>query len=215
MSNINYLKWLEIAPGLPGVAENIYGKYSDVCPSPDLVFRALELVAPLDVRVVILGQDPYHTHGKASGLAFGYHPNYTGHVDSSLENILTEVEACSSTRPDNSLVGWANQGVLLLNTRLTVEAGKPMSHAGLGWETEIDKILRYLAQHTDTIFVGWGKEAQEAIDKAEPRGPDLYIATSHPCKFSAHRGFLGSRCFSRINDLLMDMDSKPINWGVK
>lgn len=210
-NNVNYLKWLEIAPGLPGVAESIYNKYSDVCPPVELVFRALELVGPDEVRVCILGQDPYPTPGKASGLAFGYHPEYTGSVDSSLANILTEVESCGYAKPSTSLLEWARQGVLLLNTRLTVEAHKPMSHAGLGWEEQIEKILKFLTERTDTIFMLWGREAQLVADRAGVI--NRVMETSHPCKFSANRGFIGSKCFLTVNTMLHILGKTSIKWG--
>lgn len=237
-SNVNYLKWIEIAPGLPSVAEDIYGSCDNVCPPVELVFRALELVGPEQVRVVILGQDPYHTPGKASGLAFGYHPEYIGRLDSSLQNIVAEVRNCGYKVPgyddDNfgyykkgwfTLEHWAKQGVLLLNTRLTVEMGKPMSHAkgnlysgrsgpqGPVWEEQIEKVLKFLAEYTDTIFVTWGAEARKAADRA---GAVEIVHNSHPCRYSNNatkHPFTGSQCFTEINTVLELKGKEPINWG--
>lgn len=191
-------------------------------PPQERIYRALELLAPSDVRVVILGQDPYHTPGKASGLAFGYHPDYVGPVDSSLANILWEMGFIAGL-PDSfdfSLEYLPPQGVLLLNSRLTVELGKPMSHAGiLGWEQVVTAILKLLRNRTDKelIWLLWGREAQRT---AQGAGIDLeaanVICTSHPSKYSATNGlhpFTGSNCFQRVNKYIRENDLGPeIRW---
>jgi uracil-DNA glycosylase len=194
----------------------------------------LELIAPEDVRVVILGQDPYHTPGKANGLAFGYNESYTGPVDSSLYNIIEEIESsgypthhsCNidgieifSALVDRSLESWARQGVLLLNTRLTVETGKPMSHAGIGWEPEITNVLRKIDElHGDkVVWLLWGAEAIKSAEKAGvTTSRKNVIHTSHPCRFSnnatAHP-FSGSHCFRRANEYLESVELNTIKWA--
>lgn len=197
------------------------GDSSAVLPPKSYCFHALEAVAPDAVRVVVLGQDPYHTPGKAWGLAFGYHPEYKGVLDSSLLNIVAELGA-DSLPFDTSLKSWTRQGVLLLNTRLSVLAGKPLSHAGeeIGWEKATGMIIQYLAKRQDIVWLLFGSEAQASAQK---NGIDLLaqnvICTSHPCKFSHKSGnqpFTGSNCFLRANSRLRDQGHIGIQWtGMK
>lgn len=222
----NMYKWFRIAPGLLDCAERAYsGTESLVCPSRDLVFTALEDLAPEEVRLVILGQDPYHTPGKACGRAFGYHENYQGLLNSSLINIVDEVYAGTPDSDmvriyesfDINLLSWARQGVLLLNTCLTVEAHKPMSHHEIGWQDQIEKILKYLSEYTDTVFMAWGREARLLYERVGVPS-DRVIATSHPCKYSNTRAnadvpaFSGSGCFIRVNELLKKLNREEIRW---
>lgn len=187
----------------------------DWAPGWDLVFRAFEVFPPENTRVVILGQDPYHTPGKASGLAFGYHPEYTGPVDSSLRSILEEAQRDTGLLKypfDTSLVPWAMQGVLLLNTRLSVRLGKPMSHAGMGWERIVQNYLMELDRNViNKVYMLWGKEAQ-SYKKYLDIENNLILETSHPCKFSAHRGFIGCGHFSKANEYLKEMGREEIEW---
>lgn len=184
------------------------------CPPSSLIFRALDEVSPEDVRLVILGQDPYPQPGKARGVAFGYHPDYPGSADSSLSNIKRELrDDVGVMLEDTSLRGWTKQGVLLLNTRLTVLAGKPMSHAGLGWELLTGEILRQLEHHRSPVFLSWGSEARRFVTTyAKPTDWRRHVGTSHPCRYSADKGFLGSSCFSEVNRILGQ--AKAINWGM-
>lgn len=224
-TNITTLsKWLRIAPGLSECAHRSYeSKPHLVCPIQGRVFRALELLAPENVRTVILGQDPYHTPGKASGIAFGYHPEYIGRLDSSLLNILRELDIEQSFWNSHSqtrlqfltLEEWVAQGVLLLNTRLTVQIGTPMSHADKGWEMEIGRVLQHLDQlyGSKLVWLNWGREARRICPV--PEGAPNRIDSTHPCKFShthAPNPFTGSRCFDRANDYLIDHQMAPINW---
>lgn len=226
-------KWLEISPKLLEVRDAMYSNSPEsILPPQDCCFRALESVDPQEVRVVVLGQDPYHTPGKACGLAFGYHPNYKGPVDSSLANILTEVERDGFTRPEDlSLSGWAEQGVLLLNTRLTVEVGKPMSHANrasgtpdmssrrLGWEDAVRTILSYLGQlDQPLVWMLWGREAQNAHYRSCPiqHEDHLVLVASHPCRYSVDSGrfpFRSCHHFRDTNLFLREHGLPEIDWS--
>ncbi len=177
--------------------------------------RALELT-PLDaVKVVILGQDPYHGPSQAMGLAFsvpeGIRP------PPSLVNIFKELATdCGIQRsPHGDLSGWARQGVLLLNTCLTVEAGKAGSHAGRGWEALTEACLAAVAARSEpSVFILWGSHAQGRATRvpALTAGPHCLIASPHPSPLSAHRGFFGSRPFSRANAFLEQHGRGPIDW---
>lgn len=177
--------------------------------------RALELT-PLDqVKVVILGQDPYHGPGQAMGLAFsvpeGVRP------PPSLANIYKELEAdYGIPRPSHGdLTGWARQGVLLLNSALTVEAGKAGSHAGRGWEAITDACVAAVAAREEpSVFILWGSHAQAKAARV-PRladGPHCIIRSPHPSPLSAHRGFFGSNPFSRANNFLAGQGRDRIDW---
>lgn len=178
--------------------------------------RALDLT-PLDqVKVVILGQDPYHGPGQATGLAF----SVPGRVPlpPSLMNIYKELEAdCGSPRPaDGDLTGWAQQGVLLLNSCLTVEAGKPGSHAGRGWERITDACVEAVAsRETPSVFILWGKHAQAKAARIPQLsdGRHCVIRSPHPSPLSAHRGFFGSRPFSGANAFLAAHGRQVISWA--
>lgn len=179
--------------------------------------RALELT-PLDaVRTVILGQDPYHGPEQAMGLAFSVPESVR--VPPSLANIYKELAAdCGITRPAHGdLTGWAKQGVLLLNTCLTVEAGKAGSHAGRGWEAITDAcVAAVAARDCPSVFVLWGSHAQAKAARI-PRladGPHCVIRSPHPSPLSAHRGFFGSRPFSRANAFLEANGRGAIDWAL-
>ena len=179
--------------------------------------RALELT-PLDaVKVVILGQDPYHGPGQAMGLCFSVPPGER--QPPSLANIYKELENdLGIARPTHGdLSGWARQGVLLLNTCLTVEAGKAGSHAGRGWEAITDAcVAAVAAREESSVFILWGSHAQAKAARI-PRladGPHCVIRSPHPSPLSAHRGFFGSRPFSRANAFLTAHGREPIDWTV-
>lgn len=182
-------------------------------PPPELRYRALELVAPSDVRVVILGQDPYHGAGEAHGLAFSV-PEGT-RMPPSLRNIFREVADDLGVEPPGStdLTRWARQGVLLLNTALTVAADSPGSHANAGWKRVTDAIIAALGQSDLPLaFVLWGKHAQGKRGLIPDNGLHLVIESAHPSPFSAHRGFFGSRPFSRVNRWLLAQGKAEIDW---
>ena len=180
-------------------------------PPMDAIYTALHETPYEAVRVVILGQDPYHGAGQAHGLAFSVQPGVR--VPPSLRNIFIELHSdlgCPAPT-DGYLLGWARQGVLLLNTTLTVADGRPKSHAGHGWEQLTDAIIRALAERqTPMVFILWGSHAQSKIPLI---GHQHHIIKSpHPSPLSAHRGFFGSRPFSRANAYLEADGLKPIAW---
>lgn len=227
MYHRNLANWMEISPGLLAKRDTAYklgeSRGVQVFPEYDRVFTVLEMLPPEEVRVVIVGQDPYHTPGKASGIAFGYHSTYDGVIDSSLRNILDEVVANGyvlhpNVGPDTSLEGWVTQGVLLINTRLTVENSKPLSHSHIGWEYEVRRLLKFLAalHDKDIAWMGWGNEAQQMLADVVDPGSANVFTSSHPCKFSNTKGripFTGSKMFSRVNAYLQSIGKEEIKWN--
>ena len=185
---------------------------------PDRVFRALELTPPQDVRVVILGQDPYHGPGQAQGLAFSVAPGQKK-LPPSLRNMLKEVQADTGAPSQcvDDLTPWAQQGVLLLNSALTVEDGVPQSHAGRGWETLTDALIAQVAaQPEPVVFMLWGAAAQRKRAALEGTAHPVLLA-NHPSPLSALRPpvpFMGCRHFSRANELLAALRpaTPPIRW---
>lgn len=190
---------------LPCVPEPAY-------PPSDLRYRALEMLSPEAVRVVILGQDPYHGAGQANGLAFSVPQGCQ--MPPSLRNIFAEL-ASDTGRPlrvNTDLSDWANQGVLLLNTALSVAPDQPDSHAGLGWSRVTDALIRALgaAGEIRRVFVLWGKHAQAKSSLIADE--HFVLSSAHPSPLSAYRGFLGSRPFSRANQWLTAQGDTPIKW---
>lgn len=190
-----------------------------IFPENKLVFNALQKTAYNSVKVVIMGQDPYHGAGQAHGLSFSVPKGIT--PPPSLKNIFKELASDLGLKvPGHGcLEKWAEQGVLLLNATLTVRESAPLSHHKQGWEVFTDKIIRSLSERQDpVIFLLWGKNA---IDKCS-RLPELqkhplhYLLTApHPSPFSAHTGFLGCRHFSKANDILAKLGKKPIDWQLE
>jgi uracil-DNA glycosylase len=180
-------------------------------PSVD-VFQALELTPLQAVRVVILGQDPYHAPGQGHGLAFSVRPGVP--PPPSLRNMYRELrhDLGIETPRHGHLERWARQGVLLLNTVLTVRQGEPGSHAGRGWERFTDKVIERINDERDrVVFVLWGAHAR----RKEPLihvGRHAVVAASHPSPLSARRGFFGSRPFSRVNSLLQEAGRPLVDW---
>ena len=193
------------------VAEKAAGKR--IFPKGAEWFRALDLT-PLDkVRVVILGQDPYHGEGQAHGLCFSVKPGVR--PPPSLVNIYKEIESDLDIRPvtHGFLEHWAEQGVLLLNAVLTVEKGQPASHQGKGWERFTDAIIRLVnARDTPTAFLLWGNYAQRKAEFVDA-SRHLVLKAAHPSPFSAHNGFLGCRHFSQANAFLESKGLSPIDWA--
>jgi uracil-DNA glycosylase len=192
--------------------ENAKGK--TIYPVPEEIFSALNLTSYDSVRVVIIGQDPYHGANQAHGLSFSVKPGVP--FPPSLVNIYKELNSDLGLKIPTSgyLINWAKQGVLLLNAVLTVEQGMPNSHKDKGWERFTDKIINILNSQKEGIaFVLWGSYAQKKgafIDRKK----HLVIEAPHPSPLSAYRGFLGSRPFSKINDYLNNKEKKMIDWHV-
>ncbi|NBA17700.1 uracil-DNA glycosylase [Enterococcus hirae] len=181
---------------------------------PDMyhIYEALELTPYEKVKVVILGQDPYHGVNQAHGLSFSVQPGVK--IPPSLNNIYKELQSDLGISPvkHGNLVSWAKQGVLLLNTVLTVREGQAYSHRGKGWEILTDKIIEKLNEREKPIvFILWGKPAQEKM-KMIDRSRHIILTSAHPSPLSAHRGFLGSKPFSKTNDALMALGETPIDW---
>lgn len=181
-----------------------------ILPPAPVRFAALEHVAPKDVRVVIMGQDPYPTPGHAHGLSFSVEPEVRP-LPRSLGNIYKEMIDDIGTAPlTGDLRGWAKQGVLLLNTVLTVPANDANGHKALGWQELANQVLDHVSRQP-TAFVLWGKQAQ-SLAKHIHSGDHLMIETAHPSPLSARRGFFGSRPFSRINTWLEKTGRAQIDW---
>ncbi len=181
---------------------------------PDMhdIFNALHYTSYADTKVVILGQDPYHGPGQAHGLSFSVKSGIP--APPSLQNIFKELHSdlgCSI--PDNGcLVPWAEQGVLLLNTVLTVRQGEAHSHKGQGWETFTDRVISLLNEREKpVVFVLWGSPAQQKMQLITERR-HFIVRSVHPSPLSAHRGFFGSRPFSQVNEFLRSIGSTEIDW---
>ncbi|MBU8905816.1 uracil-DNA glycosylase [Desertibacillus haloalkaliphilus] len=198
---------------LQRLSEHLRNEYQTktIYPAYDDVFRAFTLTSYHDTKVVVLGQDPYHGEGQAHGLSFSV--QHGAKQPPSLKNIFKELEADLgvSIPSHGSLVSWAKQGVLLLNTVLTVEEGKANAHKGMGWERFTDQVIKKLNERNQpVVFLLWGKHAQakQAFITHHP-----IITSPHPSPLSARRGFFGSRPFSRVNEYLTQSGIEPIDWG--
>lgn len=181
---------------------------------PDMyhIFEALEKTPYEKVKVVILGQDPYHGMNQAHGLSFSVQPGVK--IPPSLKNIYKELADDLGIPPvtHGYLTSWAEQGVLLLNTVLTVREGQAYSHRGKGWEQLTDVIIQKLNKREQPIvFILWGKPAQQKMAMIDTQ-KHIIIRSVHPSPLSAHRGFFGSKPFSKTNDALIALGETPINW---
>ncbi len=193
----------------PAIRDRLDG--TDFLPGPAAVFRALELLPPDKVRVVILGQDPYPTPGHADGLAFSVTPETP--LPRSLSNIFKEMNDDIQVSPGNGdLTHWARQGVLLLNSSLSVPPGAAGAHARWGWDRLACEAVAEAQRHRPLAFILWGNHARKALSGL-PRPADLLIESAHPSPLSARRGFFGSRPFSRVNDWLHARGEAPIDWA--
>ena len=183
-----------------------------VYPEQDNIFKALKLTPYSNVKVVIVGQDPYHGEKEANGLSFSVSPGIK--LPPSLKNIYKELyDDLKIDRKDNGdLTDWAEQGVLLLNAVLTVEKDKPASHRNIGWELLTDYIIKTLNEKKEPIvFILWGNFAKNKA-KLITNQRHLIITSSHPSPFSARYGFFGSKPFSKANNFLISNDISPIKW---
>lgn len=184
-----------------------------IYPPQEDIFNAFNYCAKNDIKVVIIGQDPYHDKGQAHGLSFSVQPYVK--IPPSLRNIYKEL---SSDIPGfeipnhGFLKSWAEQGVLLLNTSLTVQAHKPASHSKIGWEIFTDSVIKHINNELNSlVFLLWGSHAQTKsvfIDESKHK----ILKSAHPSPFSAHRGFLGNKHFSETNKWLKEHNIKEINW---
>jgi len=190
-------------------------KYFKVYPAVSDVLQAFWKTPYAKVRVVIVGQDPYHGAGQAHGLSFSVPPGIK--KPPSLVNIFKELEADLGIKPSlsGSLSSWSSRGVFLLNSVLTVRDSEPFSHKGRGWECFTDSVIKVLAQKRDPlVFTLWGNSAREKVGSIlEKDHPHLVLTSAHPSPLSAHRGFLGSKPFSKINRFLINCGQEPIDWS--
>jgi len=186
----------------------------EIFPPVKQVFRCFELCPRDKLKVVLLGQDPYHDNGQAEGLCFSVSKGIP--LPSSLKNMFKEATDDVGFRPPRhgSLIHWATQGVLLLNTALTVEAHKANSHSKFGWHAFTDAVIKSISKNeTGVVFVLWGKEAQKKkllIDQTKHK----IIESAHPSGLSASRGFFGSKPFSKVNQCLRSVGKDPIDWQI-
>jgi uracil-DNA glycosylase len=184
-----------------------------VFPKKQNIFKAFSLTKLDNLKVVILGQDPYHGFGQAQGLAFSTPANIKN--PPSMQNILKEIQSDlgkKSICEDGDLTPWAKQGVLLLNTILTVEEAKPKSHHNLGWEVFTDNIIKYISDNCeDTIFILWGSPAISKTKLIDTKKHHILTAP-HPSPLSSYRGFFGCKHFSKTNNILKSLNKEAIIW---
>lgn len=191
-----------------------YESGKQIYPERKNIFRALEELDLPKVKVVIIGQDPYHGPDQAIGLSFAV-PNELRLKPPSLKNIFKELQSdLNVTIPENSsdLSGWVDQGVLLLNRVLTVQASQAFSHREKGWEEFTSRIVDILNERLEPmVFILWGSHAQKLIDKIDVQRHSV-IQSAHPSPLSAYRGFFGSKVFSKTNEILKTFHQEPIDW---
>lgn len=187
-------------------------KKEKIFPPAKLIFNALDSLPVNEVRVVILGQDPYHGDGQAHGLSFSVPQGIQ--LPPSLKNIYKELYTDLGIKKENSgdLSNWVEQGVLLLNATLTVRAHQPASHQNKGWEIFTDAIIKNLSStQKNLVFILWGNHAQKKIPLID-QSKHLIIKSAHPSPLSAYNGFFGSKPFSKTNTYLISVGKSPINW---
>lgn len=188
-------------------------KTTTVFPEKQNIFKAFSLTKLDNLKVVILGQDPYHGFGQAQGLAFSTPANIKN--PPSMQNILKEIQSDlgkKSICEDGDLTPWAKQGVLLLNAILTVEESKPKSHHNLGWEVFTDNIIKYISDNCeDTIFILWGSPAISKTKLIDTKKHHILTAP-HPSPLSSYRGFFGCKHFSQTNNILKSLNKEAIIW---
>lgn len=188
-------------------------KSNTIFPPPAQIFNAFEYCPFEKVKVVILGQDPYHGKGQAHGLAFSVNERIA--LPPSLQNIYKEIKSDTGEEPlpNGSLISWAKQGVLLLNATLTVQISKPGSHQNKGWEQFTDAVIKLLSDKKHhLVFILWGAYARKKRDLIDD-SKHLILESAHPSPFSAAHGFFGNRHFSKTNHYLEENGVTPITWG--
>ena len=191
--------------------ELISGK--TIYPPKKEIFKAFELTAPENTKVIILGQDPYHNFNQANGLCFSVNEKQL--LPPSLKNIFKELEDDLGIKnyEHGDLSSWAKQGVLLMNTSLTVEKGKPGSHLKFGWEQLTDQVIRSFNKKKKIVFMLWGKSAAKK-KKLIDEDKHFILEASHPSPLSCHKGFFGCNHFSRCNNFLKTSGKEEINWQI-
>ena len=197
------------------VTTNVLYKEKEMFPPKNRIFHALKLTDYDQVKVVILGQDPYHGVGEANGLAFAVHENVK--IPPSLRNIYKELydDLHIQIASHGNLESWAKEGVLLLNAILTVEKDKPASCRNMGWEELTDAIIKKINEKDNpVVFILWGAFARSK-KKYITNKKHLVLESTHPSPFSAHYGFFGSKPFSKTNEFLRKNNIKEINWQIK
>ena len=208
------LKIIENSNGFKKFLNIIGEKYKNevIYPPQNYIFNALKITSYQNTKVVIMGQDPYHGEGEAHGLSFSVRKGIK--IPPSLQNIYKELYNDLGIIPhkDGDLTKWAQEGVLLLNSVLTVVKDKPASHRNLGWELLTDYIIKILNEKKEpVVFILWGNFAKEK-KKYITNPIHLVLTSSHPSPLSANNGFFGSKPFSKTNDFLIKNNIKPINW---
>ncbi|MAX67965.1 MAG: uracil-DNA glycosylase [Halobacteriovoraceae bacterium] len=186
-----------------------------IYPEVDQIFTAFDLTPFNKTKVIIIGQDPYHGPNQAHGLSFSVKSGER--IPPSLKNIYNEIKLdLGHEVPEHGeLTAWAKQGVLLLNTVLTVEKGKPASHRKKGWEIFTDKVIQTLSQKKENlVFILWGSPAQKKENLIDQK-KHLILKSVHPSPLSAHRGFFNNHHFSKANEFLLSKGLSPINWDIK
>ena len=189
-------------------------KTKTIYPNMYKIFEALKLTSYKDTKIVILGQDPYHGPNQAHGLSFSVEKGVQ--TPPSLLNIYKELKnTLNCYIPNNgNLTSWAKQGVLLLNTSLTVRAGEANSHRNIGWEIFTDKIISLLIEREEpVIFILWGKNAKDKV-KLIDTNRHYILTAAHPSPLSASRGFFGCNHFEKANDILKNLNKEPIDWQI-
>lgn len=182
-----------------------------IYPIQEDVLKVFTFVNPDEIKVVIIGQDPYHGVDQANGLAFSVRKNQK--IPPSLKNIFKELKAdINQDKLDGNLENWAKQGVFLINSILTVEEKNPLSHKSIGWELFTDSVIRRLGNGKGRVFILMGKHAKEKEHLIDSN-KNLVLFTPHPSPLSAYRGFFGSKIFSKTNDYLLSKGKSIIEWG--
>ena len=186
-------------------------KNKKIAPTPQNIFKAFELCAYQETKVVIFGQDPYFQEGLANGLAFSVSKDQQ--IPASLKNIYKEIKNDTGmvSNLDGDLRAWARQGVLLLNSALTVDEHKPGSHSDIGWNNFIFDVIDLLNKKGGVVFMLWGNNAKKYLNRID-RNINLALTSTHPSPLSAYKGFFGCKHFSKCNNYLRKNKSKPIHW---
>ncbi|MDO5726032.1 MAG: uracil-DNA glycosylase [Tissierellia bacterium] len=195
----------------------LYNEYENqtIYPPKELIFNAFNKTSYKDTKVLILGQDPYHQKGQANGLSFSVNRNIK--IPPSLRNIYKELQTDLNLKIPNhgDLTKWAEQGVLLLNASLTVRDSSPQSHSKIGWYLFTDYVIEKLAQkESPMVFILWGNFARQKKNLIN-NDKHLILESAHPSPFAAHRGFFGSKPFSKCNDFLNKNGLKEIDWQIE